>query len=184
MIGDSILRNVDHIKDTVVDCHPGATIARLTERMMDPRYQLHKYDIVVVHVGTNNIWSDSKIEIQRQFCELVERFLQVHPRGHVGFSCLLPRHRDEKHTRSKVMMVNEALMNWCAENGCICLRTFSPFTKNGRARRELFKQDGLHPRAVGRHPTGVEVLTNFFSQQLCTATLRPRVRALELAYRE
>ena len=178
------MRDVGPIKDTVVACYPGATISKIADRLFDPSYPLQTYDIVILHVGTNDIWSRSADEIEDEFCRVVRKFRLVHPTGHVGFSCLLPRPRDEWFSKEKVINVNENLIRWCALNGCCCLRTFGPFTKNGRARKELFKQDGLHPSARGRRPTGLEVLTTFFRQQLSLATLRPRVQQLEKALRE
>ena len=181
LIGDSIVRGVERwVKVSSVRCYPGATLRDLGRRVFQNEVAT-QFDVIVIHGGTNDIERRSVAEIVQEFKDIVTGFRES-SQGHIGFSCILPRPRDELHSRDKVFQVNNELMSWCAKNGCICLRTFGPFSKSGWSRRELFKRDLLHPaefRRWGCQVTGQEVLGSFLNTQLASKVLIPRVQALE-----
>ena len=101
---------------------------------------------------------------------MAQTFHDRFPLSTLIFSCILPRPRDERWTGEKVKQINNALIKWCDEQGLLCLRTFGPFTKGGRARSEWFR-DGLHLT----WDKGLERLANFYKQQLSDKILMPRL---------
>ena len=110
--------------------------------------------------------------------EIVEVFRQNWV-GHVGFGTIIPRPKDNKFMAAKVKAYNQELMAWCAQNGCVCLRSHGPFLKGGRPKRELFDKGQLHLGTSGRFPSGVYILRNFLQSELAPRTLTPRMRKAE-----
>ena len=179
MIGDSILRGVKGIPDTEVHCFPGHSLKKLGSLLLDPsRYNLDKFDMVIVHGGTIDLFKVSPPQVMRTVSDLVASFRRI-SHAHIAFSCVLPRPRDEHSQGEMVKQFNSALISWCKENGCVCLRTYSPFLQGGRAKRHLFKLDMLHPRPRGKPPTGLFILNNFLRSQLSEGILGPRLRQAE-----
>ena len=54
-MGDSIVKNIDHIEEVEVKSFPGVTIGRLAVLFSNGAIDIEKYDYIIIHVGTNNI---------------------------------------------------------------------------------------------------------------------------------
>ena len=107
-----------------------------------------------MHGGTVNLLKSSPPQVLEEIVQdLVPSFRHV-TLGHIAFSCVTPRPKDENTKGERVKQFNTALIQWCKENGCVCRRTVGPFLKSGRAKRSLFKEDLLHPRPKGKPMTG------------------------------
>ena len=171
-MGDSIIRGVNGIPDTFVDCRPGKVIKDITKIITAPDYDIKQFDVVLVHVGTNDLKQSTGPEMLEAFEQLASAFHGIHSWGWLLLSSILPRPRDEKYTRQKVHFVNNELFRKYKESEVTVLKTYSPFTKKGWADKQLFKRDGLHPAV----PDGVRVLKSFFHHQLSHKVLKPRLR--------
>ena len=182
LVGDSIVRAVNCGPNVKVDCWPGRKLVQLSSMLVDrQRYDLTPFGVVVLHAGTNDLLSVSVISMISHVENLIKSYRSQY-QGHIAFSCVIPRPKDEALTMAKRKCFNEKLMETCQNLGCLCLRTYGPFTRGGMPRRDLYKPDGIHPRPWGPPPTGLFVLQNFLRSQLSTKTLIPRLRALEWAF--
>ena len=55
LVGDSIIKGIPPIEGVTLSAHPGATIANLSVFLTNKNISLEGHDIIIVHVGTNNI---------------------------------------------------------------------------------------------------------------------------------
>ena len=184
VIGDSMVRDIDHLPGTKVICRPGVKLATLASSLFeDPLsfYNLEHSDFVLIHAGTNDINTCSYSELLGIVQSIVSKYRETYS-GHIAFSTIIPRPRDGKSRAEKVKIYNQNLMSWCLLNGCVCLRTHSPFLKGGRPRRDLYNKGLLHLRNRGAFPSGAYILKNFFRSELSDKTLIPRVKDVEARY--
>lgn len=177
-MSDSILAGlVDKLIWTRVVCMPGAKFCQLESILFDDEF-VKQFDLVIFHGGTNEIKSREPEQIVDGFVQLTRRFRRVHPKGWLGFSCLIPRPCDEDFTRDRVIQVNRMIMEWSKVNKVVVLRTFGPFMKEGQTDVSMYKPDWLHPSVYGMYPTGADKLVGFFNHQLSDSVLLPRVKDL------
>ena len=153
---------------------PGKNLAYMIN-LVETADWLGKFDVLVCHFGTNDICVKSQADIIQSYQTLVSTFRLKFPLTTLVLSCIIPRPRDEYLRGSKVKAINNQLIEWCKEAGVLCLRTFSPFTKAGAAKTELFRggRDMLHLDSS----RGLPKLSAFFSQQLSDGIIIPRMQS-------
>ena len=182
LIGDSMIRNVSQLPNTDIICKPGVKLATLAYSIfLELRYSLVRSDLVILHAGTNDINSCSAQELLEVVGNIVKAYRERF-QGHIGFSTIIPRPRDGHKLAERVKIYNQQLVAWCALNGCLCLRTHSPFLKGGQPRTQLFNRGKLHLTERGLFPSGSYVLKNFLRSQLADRTLLPKIREVEARF--
>ena len=62
IISASIPKYVDGIRGCTTQAFPGATIGRITELLSRGKINISNIDIVIIHVGTNNISSAQNVD--------------------------------------------------------------------------------------------------------------------------
>lgn len=174
--GDSIIKLLRAWRNVRVLPKPGKDIQGLHSELKPLKEFLRQFDLIIVHIGTNNIERDSQFEIERQLRRLVWDLRQMLPGVRIGLSCILPRPRDEgnSYIRGKVIRVNNFMIEFAEQYSMICIRTYSPFLHGGFSKDGLFAYDGLHLRS-----SGLRLLRRFWKNQLGDNVLFPRLRALE-----
>ena len=131
LCGDSLVRHVDKEfckvdrSNRIRICRPGAKIQDVSR---DVREIVSDAEIVVVHVGTNNLQSDPLYNIRTRYRELFCRLDST--RAKVVFSSLLPRF-DEKVSAGVIELMNVFLEELCSEFGFKFLDLFSTFQARG-----------------------------------------------------
>ena len=101
-MGDSILRDVSSSENIKVDCWPGRKLEQLATDLKEPkRYDLKSYEVVIVHGGTNDLARKSVESMMHFVRSLVESYRSKYS-GHIGFSCIIPRPRDESTTGARL----------------------------------------------------------------------------------
>ena len=178
LITDSMMRDIGQLPHTKLVCKPGVKLSTLVTSIFNELRYCLQSDIVLIHAGTNDINTCTVDELLEMVRLIVRRYRSEYS-GHIGFSTIIPRPRDGQSLSNKVKSYNKRLMAWCADNGCVCLRTHSPFLSGGRPRRQLFNNGLLHLRARGPAPSGSYILRNFLSSELSDKTLIPRVKLVE-----
>ncbi len=163
LVGDSIVRPlIKNVAGLEVRSFSGAKVQDISSEIdTTPMGTLVKQaDVIISHVGTNNLCKEGPKRTIDRIKGLLTKIRGLNPTAIVGFSCILPRPRDEGSTMHQVKKINGEIMAWSKQNGYMCLRSFSPVSKGNRARRPYFL-DGLH---LNQH--GVEIMVSFYSQQL------------------
>lgn len=180
IVGDSIVKYLHGWGDVTILPKPGKDIQRLSKELKTMGGYLKQFDMIVIHIGTNNIERDSQYAIEREFRFLIWDLRQMLPSVRIGLSCILPRPRDEgnSYIRGKVIRVNNFMIKFAKQNAMVCLRTYSPFLFRGYSIRKMFR-DGLH-----LSPKGLRCLRKFWKDQLGDQILFKRLREFEQGERE
>ena len=183
LIGDSMLRDVvESLPRIRVVCKPVIKLATLAHAIFeDQRYNLDNANLVIIHAGTNDINYCSANELLDIVRSIVTKYRENF-HGHIGFSTIIPRPRDGRNLSERVKNFNQLLMSFCSLNGCLCLRTHSPFLKGGRPRKQLYNKGLLHLRARGPAPSGAYILRNFLRSKLSFKILLPCIRDIEARF--
>ncbi len=159
------------IRGVVVKCFPGAKVTRLAENIERLQTIIKQADVVIVHIGTNNIQADKASYIVERIKLLLDRIKQINHKALVGYSAMLPRPIDEFKTQRKVKGINQLLYQWCLETSKMYLKSYSPVTKHGWAVAQFFNQkDKLHLNEVG-----VRKWVSYLNQQISSRTIKHKV---------
>ena len=80
LVGDSIIKGIPPIEGVTLSAHPRATIANLSVFLTNKHISLEGHDIIIVHVGTNNIGRrDSFAHIVSDFENLIASIRKAKP---------------------------------------------------------------------------------------------------------
>ncbi len=168
LTGDSILRFMTEVKGTDLWCYPGKDIDYIRRQLKNNSHILHKFSLIVIHIGTNNIHKNSTSHIKQDFCALLAAIREI-CNADVAFSCILPRPRDDKRTANKIQEINKWLQNWSEANQCLCLRSYNFARKHVDV---VYRRDGLH-----LNDEGIRRFTDFLNHQLAPSVLKARLAA-------
>ena len=111
LISDSICKYLSLIEHTKVDCVRGLTLEGAIKKVESEDYksELAKYKLVVIHVGTNNIYDLSIDDFLELYDKLIIRIQEVNPKVRIALSALLPRPID---TRCKPICDKRLIINF------------------------------------------------------------------------
>lgn len=159
-----------------VSAHPGTRIELLLSKIAD---EVAGFDVVIVHVGTNNVGDGSVSVYRDKYRQLAQGIVERNPTAHVAFSAILPRGQN-KYSRKEAQFVdlrrgndlyrraNADLQELCRERGFTFLDGLESVWPSCLA------LDGVHP---SRH--GNKVLANFLyteARRLVAAMERSHIR--------
>ncbi|XP_077551227.1 uncharacterized protein LOC144164849 [Haemaphysalis longicornis] len=180
VVGDSMAKYVEQYFPSrqglavKVSAHGGTRIERLLSKIAD---EVAGFDIVIVHVGTNNVDECSVSVFRHKYHRLAQGILERNPTAHVAFSAILPRGQNkyigeealsDKLRRGNYLYtrVNADLQEFCQERGFAFLSGLESVWPSCLA------LDGVYP---SRH--GNKVLADFLYRQA-----RSLVAALERSH--
>ena len=126
---------------------PGITINRLYKKLSTSLQSWNNYDVILLHVGTNDIVNKSEIVIMDDFTRLLKLIMTQNPGCTIVVSSVLPRIVDFDFTIHKIFFINQQLQQLCLQLGIEFLYTFSSFVSNQLYPiRNLyaFRDGGLH----------------------------------------
>ena len=140
--------------------YPGARIQDLTYFINSGLVSIN-YDIVIIHVGTNNVNFCQMADFEFYYNNLVSVVKRhVNPSTKIILSAIIPRPVDDEYTGDFVTAANKALQSLCMKRNVDFVATYKPFLKFGRPVCELFSPIcKLHPNYFGNLK-----LTNFYVQ--------------------
>lgn len=145
IFGDSISKRIDSARllrnaNVVNHSESGRKIEQVADDVYEHRVQLSKADSIIVHVGTNNLKSDSVQELNNKVHELVDTLEKSIPNHcEVAISSIIQR-KGNLVLQSKLSAVNEELSMICDKNKWTFIDNYSIKDFNG---------DNLHPNAKG-----------------------------------
>ena len=159
IICDSIAKNISGIEGCRVQPFPGDTIAKLTNRLCnggkEPKAVLNDFDVVIFHVGRNDIDNRASFKaIISDFGNLIAICRKENPGIRIIISAIIPRPKDHSITDPMIRDVNAYLSKKMSKSQnfkFIC--TYKPFTHCGKVKLELYaKRDlGLHLNSEGQN---------------------------------
>lgn len=179
---DSIFAGAaEFIKRAKVVVMPGARLHQIGDHVLHEEFDIQQFNLTIVHAGTNDIHRKSVEEIVDTFKRQVKRFRRLHPKGWLGYSCIIPRPCDSENINNKVAEVNRSILEWGSKHQIVVLKTYAPFTFGGKVVLEFYKKDLLHPglhSSSAKGVSGARRLADFINQQLSDSVLLPRIRQL------
>ena len=122
----------------------------MTELVSTGRIDLSYVDIVIVHVGTNNIASNQSVDtILAYYGDLLHK-IKAKTDAFVVFTSILPRLIDHSKTSEKINQVNSRLRKFCHRKNILFSNLHRSFLVENRPDPTLFApRDGLHLNFAG-----------------------------------
>ena len=153
LLGDSIVKNVDNLKNTLVISYPGATISKMLVLIRHGKVpEIANKSIILLHFGTNDINSVSYDDMMYQTHQLV-RLVQTKSDYYctVAISHIIPRAIDHKTTESIINKYNNSVVSMKHKWHFDTVPTYSTFLTNDLVPMfDLYKTtDLLHPNDKG-----------------------------------
>lgn len=149
-IGDSMIKYVDNVNDTLVMAFKGIKMSQLGARFYyDKIPQIYGKRLCILNAGTNNIVSDSPEEILNQVHFTIKAIRHLVPDINIAVTEVLPRPCDHDSTGQDVKQVNSLLSQKSTEWNFHIIPSSRPFTHDTWPKDELFAKDGLHLSSEG-----------------------------------
>ena len=153
IVGDSIIKDISHIDGVTLKAFPGATIGKLSILISNGSVDLHDFDYMIIHVGTNNIGKrDSFDNMISDYANLVAIIRRRKPDMRIIVSSILPRPVDHSITDSMIKKINFHLKSVMSQDlNFKFISSYKAVVKFGSFRRYLFAKldKGLHLNTEG-----------------------------------
>ncbi|XP_052062920.1 uncharacterized protein LOC127702665 [Mytilus californianus] len=162
LVCDFIAKHVKTIRRCHLQAFPGANIWDIINLLNCGTIQVN-YDIILVHVGTNNVGTYEVADFDIAYNVLISTIEKlVKPHTVIVMSAIIPRLLDFQNTCYFVTTINSRLRSLCFKRGVQFVATYKPFLKFGMPVCELYSPIcRLHLNYFGNLK-----LTNFFVQVL------------------
>ena len=147
LISDSICKYSRSLNDTFVQAYPGANINSITFKIRIGRIKVTEYSIIILHVGTNDLWKRNPSIVINDMKLLIETIRTRNPTAVIVLSQLINRPCDEVETDQYRKTVNRGYQNLAKElkSGCNTWKTWRSTENRDRTTdRSLFSRDLLH----------------------------------------
>ena len=114
-------------------------------------------DIIIVHVGTNEINRTSVAHYKAGYCNLICLLKREFSHSRIAISAIIPRPVDHDKTGQKIVTINSELSKLCERQHVDYIRSFKYLVERGRPRTELYavKDGGLHLNLEGSRLLGL-----------------------------
>ena len=162
--GDSITkilstRKMSNSKVNVkIKSHPGGRIRTVERTFIEgkdfSREFTGNYDLIMLHVGTNNI-PEQYEDITDSFRDTIETIKDYHPSAKIIVSSILPR-LDDSSGNAIIQRTNLSLAEMCDDSGYTFLNNDDIFLKNGKPVRSLYR-DNIHLNTKGGRQLGINM---------------------------
>ncbi|KAL2088047.1 hypothetical protein ACEWY4_016875 [Coilia grayii] len=159
IVGDSIVRDLI-IPSAITYCISGGRVIDISQLIPSLLDRHLSVNIVIVHVGTNDVMARSSIKLQDEL-ETLCLTIESH-----GKRCIMsgpiPFNSSHSERFSRLYSLHTWLKNFCSAAGHDFIANFDIFWTNSR----LYRSDGVHPNKLG-----LQQLTTNFIQFIAFSTL-------------
>lgn len=126
LITDYIAKHI-YLKKCTLQAFPGVDIIDVIDLINRGIIKLH-FDIIIIHVGTNNIWN--LWDFENNYNQLVTDVTCLAKRNaKMILSAILPRPVDFNQTKIFVVAVSNLIRNLCLHRDADFIATYKPFVK-------------------------------------------------------
>ena len=112
IVTDSIAKYVD-IKNSVVLVRKGASLGEMATFILQNKASIVDSDIIIVHVGTNEINRTSVAHYKAGYCNLICLLKREFSHSRIAISAIIPRPVDHDKTGQKIVTINSELSKLC-----------------------------------------------------------------------
>ena len=165
IVGDSIVKFLKITNQADVLAFPGITIDRLYWKIKLGHINLKSYKIVVLHVGTNDLYGQEIKTILLKYKRLLKLVTGIRRFSAIGVSSILPKPCVTEEQNNKIIVLNREVKKLCAENKVHFIPSYRPFVGNGNIKRELYARDKLHLNFKGSAKLRNSLIGNIKSLQ-------------------
>jgi lysophospholipase L1-like esterase len=143
IVGDSILKNVRHIKDSSIFSLSGAKLDDVTRLMPDIISSCPNTSSVLIHCGTNDVDSFDLDEIVSKFENLIKTINNINPETKILISSILPKFDKNGESDPRISKINKAIWDKCASWRCFFVASFKVLSHEDEPCSAYFL-DGIH----------------------------------------
>lgn len=168
ILGDSIIQKCKYVKMAKIRSFRGDTIEDMNNHFKNGEIlELSTAKIIVLHVGTNDVWKLTVDEMLEDVQALINTIHDLTSDDQqICVSAIIPRPRDFWSTMPKIMEFNDAIEDKDAQWGFKYIPTYTIFQRKRWPKEEMYRvEDNLHPSKVG-----AKILSEYFTKQ--TSILR------------
>lgn len=164
LLGDSLVKYVSNLNNTQVLAFKGITIEQLAVRVLQNKIpHLSNKELVLTHVGTNNVEKDSLETMVSKTNFLIDMIRAKLPNVPILVSLIIPRPKDFDKLGNKVKQYNFRMYELATVLNITCLPTYRSFLFAKSPKTNLYAVDKLH-----LNPDGTKTITKYFSSSMGT----------------
>jgi lysophospholipase L1-like esterase len=155
LLGDSLIKHINHTKHTRVISYPGARAHDLLIKVVRGEIPLARYRMIIGAVGTNDA---SDITMPPRLAAdgiimVMSRIAVANPRAILIISGMLIRPKDQgTQIEYRRKLINRIVQLKCREKGFYFFKTWKCLMTQSNIRDRVYARDGLHLNRYGaRH---------------------------------
>jgi lysophospholipase L1-like esterase len=148
VIGDSILKNVRHIRDSSIFSLSGITLDELSHLIPILLDLSPNAKCILVHCGTNNIGRDDTDAIIMKYQSIISAIASIKPSVKILLSSILPKFDKESNPDESVSEINSILWEKCKEWKCEFVASYKVVCRREKPCPVYF-YDGIHLNKEG-----------------------------------
>ena len=171
LFGDSIIKYVTKLNNTQVLAYRGIRLEELAVRVLQDKIpHLDGKQLVVTHVGTNNVQRDTPDEMVNKTRFLVDMIRQKNTEATIVISLIIPRPIDYLERADLVKEYNHKIISLSTQLGVFYIPTYRKFMSAKNPIDDLYAIDKIHPK-----DTGTLVLQQYFKDSLGDYRIKAKV---------
>jgi lysophospholipase L1-like esterase len=167
IIGDSIVKEIRHIRDCNIISLSGITLDELHRFINRIRTPVEHAQTVLIHCGTNDTGSSSVLNIVEKFKNIIHLLKSLNGAAKILISAILPRLRDDVDTGPNIKLINFELRSNCRTWGAEYIASNRLLLHSGKPVAKYYC-DGIHLSSQG-----TKRLRQFFSQKMAELGTKP-----------
>jgi hypothetical protein len=147
LISDSICKWVNKLAHTHTQAIPGLTLESALTHMQKGMLKIQPYPVILLHLGTNNIWNDTPDTFRDKLIEVTTYIRKNSNVQRIGLSAILPRVRDLKYPDVEIRRrkFNTIMCKMCAgQTDMLYMRSWKCVTIANQTDRRCYARDLIH----------------------------------------
>ena len=147
LISDSMCKWVNKLPHTHVQAIPGLSLISTLDHLRKGTLQIRYCNVIILHVGTNCVWSDTPEAFKHQLEEIIDYIRRNSNVKRIGLSSILPRPRDITHPDIEIKrrQLNTVMCKLCAKQiNMLYMRSWKAVTILNQTDQKCYARDRIH----------------------------------------